>query len=248
MSAAHLPLVIDIGMYDGADTRHYLETGHRVVAIEANPQLAQRAEKQLAEYVADGRLTVINAAISDTTEDVTLTLSADNLGGSSIFGKEDAAGSFTVRPCRLADIMREHGKPKYVKVDIEGADGIAIRSLTKETRPEYVSFEAGEDAAELLFHLRDIGFRKFRVVDQVSFREFSRVHCLRDRIPLWLARKLGFTEFRCVKRAGHWFASGHSSGPTPWQADGPWRDSAATLRALASQAPSRNLWYDVQAS
>ena len=40
-------LIFDIGMYDGSDTRYYLNEGFRVLAIEANPVLVQRARELL---------------------------------------------------------------------------------------------------------------------------------------------------------------------------------------------------------
>lgn len=51
---APLPLVFDFGMYDGEDARYYLETGHKVIAVEANPALCAMAAKRLARYVATG--------------------------------------------------------------------------------------------------------------------------------------------------------------------------------------------------
>jgi hypothetical protein len=32
--------IFDIGMYDGAESAYYLQSGYRVVAVEANPELA----------------------------------------------------------------------------------------------------------------------------------------------------------------------------------------------------------------
>ena len=37
-------LIFDIGMYDGSDTRYYLNEGFRVLAIEANPVLVNVQE------------------------------------------------------------------------------------------------------------------------------------------------------------------------------------------------------------
>lgn len=35
-------LIFDIGMHIGQDTRHYLNKGFNVLAIEANPELVQQ--------------------------------------------------------------------------------------------------------------------------------------------------------------------------------------------------------------
>ena len=41
--------VFDVGMFDGSDTKYYAELGFRVIAVEANPTLAERARKRLAD-------------------------------------------------------------------------------------------------------------------------------------------------------------------------------------------------------
>lgn len=56
--------IFDIGMYDGADTAYYLESGYQVVAVEANPDLVECAARQFSASLASGQLVLINAAIS----------------------------------------------------------------------------------------------------------------------------------------------------------------------------------------
>ena len=75
--------VFDIGMYDGADTKYYLENGFRVVAVEGNPDLVAAAENALASYVSTGQLVCVNKAISADGEPVELVLSGADLGASS---------------------------------------------------------------------------------------------------------------------------------------------------------------------
>lgn len=77
--------IFDIGMFDASDTEYYLTEGYRVVAIEANPALAQRAEVLLKDYIASGRLVIVNCAISINQDPVELTISGDDLGSSSVF-------------------------------------------------------------------------------------------------------------------------------------------------------------------
>ena len=57
-------LIFDIGMYDGSDTRYYLNEGFRVLAIETNPVLVQRAKELLFyDEIKSGRLKILNFAI-----------------------------------------------------------------------------------------------------------------------------------------------------------------------------------------
>jgi predicted RNA methylase len=62
-------------MYDGADTAYYLDSGYRVVAVDANPELVDKAKNKFAAQITSGQLTCINAAISASGEPVELTLS-----------------------------------------------------------------------------------------------------------------------------------------------------------------------------
>ena len=58
-------LIYDVGMHEGKDTEFYLRKGFRVVAIEANPELADKVRNRLSADVESGRLTILELAISD---------------------------------------------------------------------------------------------------------------------------------------------------------------------------------------
>ena len=58
-------LVLDIGFNDGADTEQYLSQGYRVIAVEANPGLAQSALNHFSSELLGGRLTLLNVGISN---------------------------------------------------------------------------------------------------------------------------------------------------------------------------------------
>src|SRR4051812_4033187 len=61
-------LVFDVGMHRGEDTAFYLRKGYRVVGFEANPDLVALNRKRFEAEIADGRVTVISGAISNTEE------------------------------------------------------------------------------------------------------------------------------------------------------------------------------------
>src|SRR5258707_616320 len=48
--------VFDVGMNNGDDTAYYLSMGCRVVAVEPNPILAQRARDRFPTEIARGQL------------------------------------------------------------------------------------------------------------------------------------------------------------------------------------------------
>jgi FkbM family methyltransferase len=237
-------------MYDGSDTAYYLESGYRVVAVDANPELVDKAKKKFAARIDSGQLTCINAAISASGEPVELTLSGADLGSSSIFGEKIVhmrpVEIIKVPGVTLEQLFRQYGIPKYLKVDIEGADRFCVLSLTSENRPAYLSFEIGDDVDELLSHTATLGYKKFKIINQKSFREFANIECLYDRIARKLIRHLGYAHPMMIKRAGRLFVSGHSSGPVPWHSDGQWRSYDET-RSIINNVKLPG-WNDIHAS
>jgi FkbM family methyltransferase len=245
--------IFDIGMFDGADTDYYLDSGHRVIAVEANPELVQAATVRFAGQIASGQLTCIHAALAERSGPIELYLSRSDLGSSSLFSQRVAhktpAGSITVPGLSLADLTDAHGVPDYLKIDIEGADRICVLSLSATLRPKFVSFEIGDDLDELLGHLEGIGYKRFKVINQSSFRELANQTCLTDRAAHWLMRQLGYRDPRLIRRAGRFFVRGHSSGPVPWESDGRWYSLEATqarVRAAIAANDFQN-WYDIHA-
>jgi FkbM family methyltransferase len=241
-------------MYDGADTDYYLGCGYRVIAVEANPGLVEDAKRKFETQIASGQLTCIHAAISEGGKSVELILSGQDLGSSSLFNERVAhrqpIGSITAPGMTLHQLFERHGLPDYLKVDIEGADRLCVLALTSGTRPAFLSFEVGDDADELLSHAEAIGYRRFKVINQNSFRELANQRCLYDRVTHRLMRYMGYSEPRLVRRAGRFFVTGHSSGPVPWQSDGSWWPGEATRSRLREARASNTLsgWYDIHAT
>jgi FkbM family methyltransferase len=246
-------IVFDIGMYDCADTQYYLEMGYRVVAVEANPLFARRAAERFSSQIAAGQFTCINAAISSQPGTLELVLSGDDLGASSVFGDRIAdrqpIGSVSVRGITVRELFETHGVPHYMKVDIEGSDRLAVLGLTVDACPRYLSFEIGDDVDELVQHARSIGYDRFKIVNQISFRELANESSLRDRIVHRLAERMGYAEPRLIRRAGRFFVSGRSSGPAPWLGDGRWYSADETMsRWRVAKSGPRSAWYDVHAT
>lgn len=249
-------LVFDVGMFDGADTAYYLALGCRVVAVEANPALVAKAEVRFGEAVERGQLTLVHAAISKDGAPATLHLSGADLGSSSTIVSDawrktkHPVGEVTVPGTTIAQLFATHGLPHYVKVDIEGADRHVVLAITAAQRPLYLSFEVGDDADDLIAHAAAVGYGKFRVVNQLAFRELANQDALRDRLAMRIVRMLGYGEPRLVRRAGRLFVVGHSSGPVPWQGDGRWwpADQVRARLATARAQGALRAWYDIHAT
>jgi FkbM family methyltransferase len=252
-TASRQQLVFDVGMYDASDTKYYLDLGYKVVAIEANPMLANSARQRFAGEVQNGTLTIVNAAVADGEEDVELTISGEDLGSSSTIGSRVVdripMGSYKVPATGFGKLVEQHGVPDYLKVDIEGADGICIRAITAATRPRFLSFEVGDDFVHLLEHLTVVGYSQFKLINQLSFREASRENLLRDRVRRKVVRMMGYTEPGCLRIKGRYFRVAHSSGPVPWESDGEWSDRAAIVEIWNKIVAAGKIgnWYDLHA-
>ena len=182
-------LVYDVGLYDGLDTAYYLRRGYRVVAVDADPAAIESAERAFREEIEGGRLTLVHGAIAqrDAPDTVTLYLS-DHRDWSSLFPEiagRDGVGVHEVEvpTTSVAELLSRFGTPLYLKIDIEGMDGVALDDLaTTAARPSYLSVEAecaddsgqGDDAALAnLERLVRLGYDRFKLVDQESLRVLS---------------------------------------------------------------------------
>ena len=177
------PTVFDVGMHTGEDTNFYLHKGFRVIGIDANPEMIERAKRLFAKECATGQFVPVHCAISLETGPVTVHISEKSFWTSlnqSISTRMGLAAHTVSVPSRtLAEITAEYGVPQYIKIDVEGYDAVAIKSLRGSNLPEYISAEAecadetsgklsDDDAAEVLNTLYSAGYRRFKLVEQDS--------------------------------------------------------------------------------
>jgi FkbM family methyltransferase len=244
--------VIDIGMYNGADTRYYLECGHDVLAIEANPALCDAAREKFTPYLQSGQLKILNVAVCNQSGPIELKVVARDLGASSINSEavRFPLGSFQVAAKSLPEILQQHGKTDFIKIDIEGADRECVLSLTPEMAPRYLSFEAPAEIDDLIGHLARIGYHRFKVIQQTTFRSLPRQARVTDRLIRRVIRTLGHDQPRYVRRHGKFFLVEHSAGPPPWESDGRWEsaDEVSLQWRRAANCGVLSSWYDVHAA
>lgn len=176
-------LIYDIGMYDGEDSKFYLQEGFRVVAVEADAGLCRIANEQLHEFVATRQLTIVNRAIAPHSGALTFYRTAVSGWGTVVAEwKADMAARgvssepILVEGITLADLVAEHGDAYYMKLDIEGMDRRALESLQPtRIRPDYVSMETTfsrvphlEALAADFEVLARLGYDRFKIIDQNS--------------------------------------------------------------------------------
>ncbi len=213
-------LIYDVGAHRGEDTAHYLRSGYRVVAVEANPRLAESLSRRFA---ADP-VAVVNAGIGSRGGTATFWVNDANDEHSS-FDREVGCREGT--PCTAVEVecvtfrslLERHGVPFYLKIDIEGADGLCLDSLSPGDLPAYVSIES--HTADYVDRLSELGYRRFKLVDQT--RHSPRV-----------LQRVGLARFP-VGASGRFGESTHGSWQSADEVVQEWRSS------------STDAWYDFHA-
>lgn len=200
-------LIFDIGMHVGEDTDFYLKKGFHVVAVEANPALAEAGAQRFADAIASGRLTIENVCIGERSGRAEFYInnrhsewsSTKETLGSRMYGST----RIEVEMVRFANLAEKYATPYYLKIDIEGADVLPILDLRScRFKPAYVSYEAA--GIEGLAHLFAMGYDSFKLVMQRGLTELPQPRPAREGAEI-----------------EHVFPSG-SSGPFGEETPGQW--------------------------
>jgi FkbM family methyltransferase len=249
MTSSRSDLIFDIGSYDGEDTAYYLFRGYNVVAVDANPLMIEKTRQRFAREVGANRLTLLNVGISATPGMAEFWISDCPEWSSFDRGIASRNGtahqSISIPTVPFAQLLEEHGVPHYLKIDIEGSDGLCVTALNRTNLPRFISVEAecigdaaGLSEAEAVTNLellRDAGYRRFKLVNQnygwTSVRSSPVSHfCVRALTSVargrFRVRGLStiadrFTDLGRIGALGFAFAPG-SSGPWGDDIPGAW--------------------------
>ncbi len=197
MASISPDLIYDIGLHDGQDTDYYLKKGFRVVAVEANPVLAEGATRRFEAAIASGQLVILNVAIAPEEREFEFFVNHQNSKWSSLhasWGKRGAKGFEVIKVPgrRLQDIVAEHGVPHYLKIDIEGADLLALKAVADfPATPNFISVEGGGENFLNLF--ADYGFDRFASVNQAKVPEIPQMVPAREGVAVEHVFPLGAT-------------------------------------------------------
>jgi len=252
--------IFDIGMHEGQDTAYYLHRGYKVVAVDANPTLCDAGAKRFEAAISAGRLEIVNAAVGAERGVLPFYVSSKDIWSSfdpAVAGKlGSSCREIQVESLCAADLFAKYGVPYYLKIDIEGADSYCLGDLEPSCLPVYISFEAGATASEDVTRLERLGYRRFKLINQVSkeFRSEWEPEPALQRLRLRLRRK-----FRNVIRGrwrNDWIFEMNSSGPFGEDTDGSWVSAVRLREILArwknlddhnSTSPD-SFWFDVHAA
>jgi FkbM family methyltransferase len=172
-------LIFDLGCHSGQDSDFYLKKGFTVVAVEANPPLCDRLKQRFAGEIAQNRFILVEKAIAKQAGEIEFYVhSEESIRGTTIveFGDQTAKGSkwttIVVPSTTLSSIIGEYGVPRYLKIDIEGADLICLESLASlSDAPAFISIERPPSFSQQLRGLEllnDLGYNMFKFSNQRS--------------------------------------------------------------------------------
>ncbi len=163
-------IVYDIGMNNGNDSFHYLSQGFQVVAVEANPILAQRARVRFQREISLGQLSIEAVGIVERPGTIPFWINDERDVFSSFYQAKACRNgmkchAIEVECVTFDTLLKRYGVPGYLKLDAEGAEPHCLQCLHSVSLPEYVSIEA--EKMEYLVLLWELGYRQFKIVDQM---------------------------------------------------------------------------------
>ncbi len=127
-------IVVDAGAHVGVFTRWALKQGaERVIAIEPNPDNIICLERNFAEDITAGKVTIVKAGIWDEEGDLELKIHDHITSRSTLMGMSDVSHSITVPVRPLDAVLDELGVDRvdFIKMDIEGAERRALEGARK---------------------------------------------------------------------------------------------------------------------
>lgn len=238
------PLVVDVGANNGDDSDYYLRKGFRVLAIEADPELAKFLRRRFERQMEESLYHVANVAVTDSDRVITFYRNTRSEWSSTRKNtkatKTNSHQVMEVAGTTLGKLLQPFDKIHYVKTDIEGAELEAVRSLSSvAARVEYFSFELNPDWQAILELLAGYGYERFKLIRQ------GRDHLQPPPQP---AREGEYVDVQFT---------GNMSGTFGRELPGEWMTMAAIVEAIlacnnAMRARTANGqpsgWYDIHAA
>jgi FkbM family methyltransferase len=169
-------LVFDIGAHVGDRIASFRRLGARVVAVEPQPALVTTLK---LFYGRDRAVTIEPVAIGAHTGTIELHLNIDNptvstasraflRASAGALGWEGQVWSRTIRVpvTTLDDLIARHGRPAFIKIDVEGFEAEALAGLTRAVPA--LSFEfttiQPEVAAACVARCLSLGYARYNAV------------------------------------------------------------------------------------
>lgn len=169
-------LVFDIGAFEGYMTDVFLSLGARVIALEPNPDIFKTLEKKFKD---NANVTLLNKGVGDKPVELTFYV-CEGDPMLSTFSKKHQEGRYSSRcwdkevkiPVVTIDsLIKEHGTPKFIKIDVEGFELEVIKGLSRKVKFLTYEFhdEFLEEAKQAATYLSKLGKTRFNYNIDMNF-------------------------------------------------------------------------------
>ena len=137
-------LVYDIGANNGKKSKCFARLGARVIAIEPSLECIEKIKTLLENELNTGLVVLLPHAIGAEHGTITLHQFHEhglNASASARFIKAVNLPSvcYEVQVVPIEEVIATQGRPKFIKIDVEGMDAEILRALV--TKPDLLSFE-----------------------------------------------------------------------------------------------------------
>jgi FkbM family methyltransferase len=177
-------LLFDIGANEGLWSIANSDNND-IIAVEASPKTFATLCENLRDY---RNVTPVYGAVTDSKQEVITfydaicsgisTLNEDwlNHPKSRFYHSTNAAYTeIQVPTLKLDNLVVKYGIPSYMKVDVEGAEDVVLRSLTQKVG--MIAFEWAAETREVAFnaieHLGQLGYSNFAI--QLNNDEYTYI-------------------------------------------------------------------------
>ena len=144
----------------------------KIIAIQANDDLVKQYDKrnkkvQLYNYAVSNK---DNQIIKFYVDNYTPDGSWSTITPKTIWNQRFKCGCREIKKVQsitLDVLFKKHGVPEFLKLDIQGAQYLALCGLNKERLPEYITFQVSQqlfdDLIKSLITLNNLGYNKFHL-------------------------------------------------------------------------------------
>ncbi len=161
-------LVFDVGAHEGEMAEVFLQLGARVVCIEPNPACVRVLRKR---FGGDGRLVIVQKGVGAEEGRMELSI-CEGSSSLSTFSERWKSGRFkgerwaarvSAEMTTLDRLVREHGRPAFCKIDVEGFEPQVLGGLSSPVGSLSFEFtkEFLDDARACAERLSGIGMGRF---------------------------------------------------------------------------------------